>query len=387
MGLPFCINWFATPSQRRDYVLAILMTQRNLNLEFRGSSSDDDDDNAACREKALLMRSVVRAAGLFYPLVTLLMDRVRKAIPELLELQHQRQLSAMEHAEAVAARCVRERAAAGSCLICCDDHPNILTICCGKAVHLNCIAEWLSSNSSCPNCRGTLPILPKRPSKRNTSSSSSDSDDDGDSTMDFDTTSGMEDDGSTTGSLTSEEIADRIIASLREANVLHSDNDDENDTGSVSDDNTTTVVVHVHHGGNHDDDNDEDDDDDDTTDDTTTVVVANTDNANSEEEDDEEADTTSVQGEGEEEEEVDDNNSATATVEGDGGDENDTSSDPGNGDGEDAASTASNNHHQERLPIVRCRTCRNRAAQECTNECCGKCCLTLGEWECPRHTH
>jgi hypothetical protein len=28
--------------------------------------------------------------------------------------------------------------------------------------HLNCIAEWLSANSSCPECRGDLPSLPRR---------------------------------------------------------------------------------------------------------------------------------------------------------------------------------------------------------------------------------
>jgi hypothetical protein len=32
-------------------------------------------------------------------------------------------------------------------------------LCCGKSIHLNCLAEWLKSNSSCPQCRSNLPPL------------------------------------------------------------------------------------------------------------------------------------------------------------------------------------------------------------------------------------
>ena len=64
-----------------------------------------------------------------------------------------------EETEARAARSARERAAEGDCTICFSEKPNIATLCCGKAVHLNCIAEWLGSNTSCPQCRATIPRL------------------------------------------------------------------------------------------------------------------------------------------------------------------------------------------------------------------------------------
>ena len=122
LGLPFCVNWFATPAQRREYVLATLMTRRNLTLVYRGRKDCLDENissenggsyyNSASIQE--YMRDAMVAAGMYYPLVALLMDRIRKAIPEFVQLQHNKQLSQMEHEESKAARRVRERAAAGS---------------------------------------------------------------------------------------------------------------------------------------------------------------------------------------------------------------------------------------------------------------------------------
>ena len=52
---------------------------------------------------------------------------------------------------------MREKAAAGSCYICFEDNPNIATLCCGHAVHLNCLSKWLEMHATCPQCRATIP--------------------------------------------------------------------------------------------------------------------------------------------------------------------------------------------------------------------------------------
>ena len=61
--------------------------------------------------------------------------------------------------ESRAATNFTETAAAGSCLICMDDDPNIATLCCGKAVHINRMATWLSNRLECPHCKTVLPSL------------------------------------------------------------------------------------------------------------------------------------------------------------------------------------------------------------------------------------
>ena len=141
LGLPFCIHLFATPTQRREYVDAIQSTRRNLSLVARGNASED------------LLVHVFPRAGLFLPLVNLLLDRMAKAVTEFGRLIAEKSTLSSEELEAKAARRHREKAAAGSCIICYDDKPNVATLCCGKAVHLNCIAQWLSSRNTCPQVR------------------------------------------------------------------------------------------------------------------------------------------------------------------------------------------------------------------------------------------
>jgi fido (protein-threonine AMPylation protein) len=147
-GLPFVINLFATPAQRREYVTAIETTRRNLSLVARGNVG----------EETLL--DVTARSGLLLPLERLIMDQASRAAAECSKLVAEKSLLVSEEQEAKAARRFREQAADGSCLICFDNFPNVATLCCGKAVHLNCMAKWLSVNDSCPQCRADLPPLP-----------------------------------------------------------------------------------------------------------------------------------------------------------------------------------------------------------------------------------
>jgi fido (protein-threonine AMPylation protein) len=150
VGLPFCIHLFATPTQRSEYITAIERTRQNICLAPRGEVSDAD------------LLAALKCAGVLSPIVALLLDRISRAADEFGRLVSEKALLASEEAEARAVRRARERAAQGTCIICFDEKPNIATLCCGKAVHLNCIAEWLSAHTSCPQCRSDLPSLPAR---------------------------------------------------------------------------------------------------------------------------------------------------------------------------------------------------------------------------------
>ncbi len=145
-GLPFAISICATPVQRAEYIKAIELTRRNLCLVSIGTS----------HEMFALVRSCV---GLFKPMADMILDRVYRAVVQCQAVINEHSARQSEEEEARAARRYRENAAKGTCLICFDDNPNIATLCCGKAVHINCIAEWLSAKNSCPNCRGNLPLL------------------------------------------------------------------------------------------------------------------------------------------------------------------------------------------------------------------------------------
>ena len=42
------------------------------------------------------------------------------------------------------------------CLICLQGFPDVATLCCGKVMHVECMAQWLDRKDSCPNCRKKL---------------------------------------------------------------------------------------------------------------------------------------------------------------------------------------------------------------------------------------
>jgi len=157
-GLPFSIPFCTTPAQRREYVNAMEQTRANLKHPREASSRGNE------RKRKHADSDAFSSGGFkaFEPLTHLLADRTARAIVEFHREWRQKNMAASEEAEARAARNARERAARGNCVICFDSCPNIATLCCGSAVHLNCMAEWLSRNASCVVCRGTLPPLPPR---------------------------------------------------------------------------------------------------------------------------------------------------------------------------------------------------------------------------------
>ena len=36
----------------------------------------------------------------------------------------------------------RQRAATSQCYICLDDHPEVMSLCCGIPLHVNCVLDW-----------------------------------------------------------------------------------------------------------------------------------------------------------------------------------------------------------------------------------------------------
>lgn len=149
--LPFAINLFATPAQRNEYVVALERTRHVLSLNCAYGDVSRDD-----------LVQVLKTTGVFGSMVQLLMDRVARAATALTASWEEKSCLAAEAAEAKAARRVRERASRGTCMICLDEKPNIATLCCGNAIHLNCCAEWLSGNNKCPICRHEMPSISRR---------------------------------------------------------------------------------------------------------------------------------------------------------------------------------------------------------------------------------
>lgn len=365
-GLPFCVQLFATPTQRKEYIEAIRQTHRTIGLVARGKVNADQH------------LAALQSAGAFSPLVDLILDRITKAITEFQKLLQEKTSWVSEETEAKAARKYRERAAQGSCIICFDDKPNIATLCCGKAVHLNCIAEWLSANSSCPQCRGDLPSLPPRMRVRPRPAA---------------------------------ENQHNIRAILAGVNGLHAALRDMeaysagDDTSEVSDDWGTTgrggdtsedhgTNVQGGGGADHDGGGGGENPDETTTEDTTSLeeftltgteiesLHAAAEDATTEF-DVQEYDTAT------QEEEEDLVQAGTAAAD-DGDDSEQDSTTDLVASQETSFSTSSStmgaaveNVRPELPPF--CYYCRNRSAQDCSNACCGRCCVLNGQVTCERH--
>jgi len=146
-GLPFCITLHSNREEKLDYISAIQLTRQNLCLVPQGCVD--------ASETTMILRST----GGLSPLVGYILNRLARATADLCMLVEKKSLLASEETDARLVRLAREKAAEGSCIICFEDKPNIATLCCGKPIHFNCLAEWLKSNSTCPQCRSDLPPL------------------------------------------------------------------------------------------------------------------------------------------------------------------------------------------------------------------------------------
>lgn len=64
----------------------------------------------------------------------------------------------------VVIRKAREELRGIDCLICHEPFPNMCVLCCGAAVHINCMVDWLATAAipTCVNCRAELPVVKRR---------------------------------------------------------------------------------------------------------------------------------------------------------------------------------------------------------------------------------
>jgi fido (protein-threonine AMPylation protein) len=161
---PCCIILYESDTDER--VLKLVMDEvmlRSLCLRPFGEVDDGDIDD------------LLRHTGGLSPLVDFLIGRMAHALNDLTVIVKERAKWFIEEKNARIAREARETAADSLCIVCLEYTPNISTLCCGKPIHFNCMAQWLQSNKSCPQCRADLPLLSTtsnantvdRPSARN----------------------------------------------------------------------------------------------------------------------------------------------------------------------------------------------------------------------------
>jgi hypothetical protein len=149
LKLPITITLAATPEQKLECIDGLMHGHRSVRRLFAALKNPPKSTPAS---------STTRTAAL-EPLIRMLVERVATAMAQVQSLLTERARAAVEEEEARVARRVRERAAAGQCIVCLDARPNIATLCCGQAVHLNCIAEWLTNGTTCVGCRSPLPRM------------------------------------------------------------------------------------------------------------------------------------------------------------------------------------------------------------------------------------
>ena len=398
---PFPINFIVTKAQRREYISAIQETNGATHLHYRGVKAE--------QEGSMTRLDVLRTTGCFSPIVCLIADRLARAFSEFRREEADKANLASEESEARAARNARERAAEGDCIICFDEKPNIATLCCGKAVHLNCIAEWLGSNESCPFCRSTIPRLETTRTQRPARSEEDDGIDHNTDEFDFTTTTVEEDEAPTNDTTQDDHDTTTISADEDEAQndtttEVDESADQDHDTNSTTEDHDTTAVS---------DANEQDHDINSTTADHDTTAVSDADEQEDETADQdhdtnsttEDHDTTAVSDANEQDHDI---NSTTAdhdtTAVSDADEQEDETADqdhdtnsttedhdttPGFGGvsdtstsidgGPEASSNATASQHR------RC-DCGNRNAIDCSNNACGRCCVLYGTYRCSRHS-
>ena len=127
---PFTLSLCPTPVQRRAYSAAIVAT---------------------------------RAKATLAPLQELILSASVQCWEECERQRAERAAAAAESAAERSARAAvtlaRAAARESGCMICLDAAPNITTLCCGAAVHFNCLGQWLANcaSASCVQCRAELP--------------------------------------------------------------------------------------------------------------------------------------------------------------------------------------------------------------------------------------
>jgi fido (protein-threonine AMPylation protein) len=344
-SFPFTINLFATAAQRAEYILALETTRHLLSL------TNEKKTCGAVSSHDILQ--IAKSVGIFAPLVRLLMDRVGRAVVEFNRVWQDKLGLAAEALECRAARQARERAKEGTCLICLDEGPNIATLCCGNAVHLNCIAEWLSGKNSCPNCRSEMPSISGRVVRAARNGF-------------------LNDEQQRTGATvnpSSRRLNRRYFQNAQDVIVSLLNNysqQQQNTTTETAEDGYDSGQGTTAAAPEHEDDDDE----------------GGTEHRFSSGEDDEASESSSS--DEDEDSYADENSSSVASVD---------SVESQHHQSDVVANYLSEDNTDASSGVITSRVhqfcdalyCRNRPAIDCANSLCGRCCVLGGQFHCPRH--
>jgi fido (protein-threonine AMPylation protein) len=439
LGFPFSVVTTATQQQRKEMVEGLKYAEAASRLATARLRHPEYTDPKLHPNGVLTMLSQqspgsnstgIPSEGklrpILGPLIYTFLDRVANAVDNLDRLLQDKARAATVEAEDRIARRARERAAEGSCIICLEEKPNIATLCCGQAVHLNCMAEWLANNETCVSCRGALPrmnVAQSRPTRRSGPRRTA-GDYDSDNETEEDPTRpnfSMNGDSAMSAQLLSilQSNLDRIIVnsngrSSNNDNIgnNNADSEDEDEDDDETDDISTEEAAVSNRGGPHNrettlDDAHDDDDDDDAhstaEDETEENHEANNANMNNDDDDDDETtpveppangnnafvqapadhdETTHSYDDSDDTEEVvnmqaimnnnNTNNHVAASANSNGS----------TSDGNDSTTPNQSATHPSHCDIGHCR---NRAAVNCDNNMCGRCCVLVGNYSCPRH--
>jgi Fic family protein len=138
LNLPFSITLVATIPQRHDYVEGLrhghrMVEQLLLSSVFQKQSTNNNDPSTTTTTATTTTTTTTTImTGVFEPLVDMLLERLANAIHQCNGRLDEKSRARRSEEEAQVARRVRERAAAGRCVICLDEDPNIATLCCGQ---------------------------------------------------------------------------------------------------------------------------------------------------------------------------------------------------------------------------------------------------------------
>ena len=336
-GIPFPVNICATIEQRGKYSATIKgwvkhVQQMNATNTAAGQRARLVSGRAG-REKG---HSLIELQ--VYPFAQHVAEQLLRAWEEFSRMRLRLVKAATDSASEAAVRAAREQKRDEACMICMEDVPNIATLCCGAAVHLNCMGKWLAEapDPTCVSCRTPLPRPVLRPADpalvpaaagaragaraggpNVAAAGGSDPESAGTTTEASDDTETSRIDHHALPLLPTDVAV--LWEQLRALEQIHARSNQERAAQDALQDDTTTTS----------------ESDDDTT--TTTGEAGDTDDT------------------------AEDTTTATSTVH---------AGDPA---------------HQQVSTRIECVLCRNIAASGCTNRMCGGCCRSNGRYSCDRH--
>eukprot|EP00593_Proboscia_inermis_P010954 CAMPEP_0171324510 /NCGR_PEP_ID=MMETSP0816-20121228/116229_1 /TAXON_ID=420281 /ORGANISM="Proboscia inermis, Strain CCAP1064/1" /LENGTH=447 /DNA_ID=CAMNT_0011823457 /DNA_START=591 /DNA_END=1934 /DNA_ORIENTATION=- len=162
MKLPFAVSLHSTPAQYKEFAAAI----SSIHVAMERCFSSENVKESLFKVDSKVDKSKLKASKRKpqkYPLRRLaiyLSKRVKRAIDQFELYLHEKQISRSQDYQLRQMRFFRERTIrSASCIICFECKPDILSLCCGRPTHLNCLAKWLKDNESCAFCRAPIPQL------------------------------------------------------------------------------------------------------------------------------------------------------------------------------------------------------------------------------------